>query len=88
MEHKEKATRTVRVGEKGQFTIPKYFRDINNLKDGSSLSFVDLGGIFIAIPHKSEVEEALLRIENELSDQGESLESMLDTLREVRNKKA
>ena len=69
----------------GTFTLPAEFLDKYRLEEGETFSVVDLGnGSFLLSPRRSRVDELADQIRMELEARGESLESMLKTLREVR----
>jgi len=69
----------------GTFTLPADFLDKYRLEEGETFSIVDLGnGSFLLSPRRSRVDELADQIRVELEARGESLESMLRTLREVR----
>jgi AbrB family looped-hinge helix DNA binding protein len=62
---------TVKVGEKGQFVIPKEARDIFDIQPGDTL--IVLGDIKrgIAIPPKSEFESLLMNTFGGFAPEGE-----------------
>lgn len=69
----------------GKFSLPAEFLDKYRLEEGETFSIVDLGnGSFLLSPRRSRVDELADQIRLELEARGESLESMLKTLREVR----
>ncbi len=75
---------TVQISN-GTFTLPAEFLDKYRLEEGETFSIVDLGnGSFLLSPRRSRVDELADQIRMELEARGESLESMLKTLREVR----
>ena len=74
----------VQVAQRGVITLPKRLREAYGLQPGDTLSVVDLGGAFLLYPGRSEVEEIASRIGAELAARGETLESMLQALREER----
>lgn len=76
----------VKVGKKGQVTLPKEIRDREDLKEGELLEIKDMGegAIFITkVDKKREVETAfrLLGKETDFSDKGE----VVDYCRKVRS---
>jgi hypothetical protein len=78
------------VNESGQ---RQYIRvERINYSDGShpgdELTLLDLGGVFVLSPRRSEVDTLADKIAMELAAQGESLESMLIALREARERYA
>ena len=78
-------TYQVQVVRRGVITLPKELRDHNNIGEGDTLTLIDLGdGIVVMSPRHSRVDEIANKLAKEWQDSGESLESMLTTLREVR----
>jgi len=75
----------VQVVRRGIITLPKELRDHNNIEEGDTLTLIDLGdGVVVMSPRRSRVDEIADKLAKEWQDSGESLESMLTTLREVR----
>ena len=75
----------VQVGRRGIITLPKGLREQNNIEEGDTLTLIDLGdGVVVMSPKRSRVDEIADKLAKEWQDSGESLESMLSTLREVR----
>ena len=75
----------VQVVRRGIITIPKELREHNNIEEGDTLTLIDLGdGVVVMSPRRSRVDEIANKLAREWQDSGESLESMLSTLREVR----
>ena len=80
---------TIQIRKKGTITLPIKFRRKYNLDEGNVLHLTDLGqGDFILSPRPSRVDELADEIAYRLRDKGETLESMLRTLREVREEYA
>jgi len=79
---------TVQIGQRGVVTLPKELRQSYNLRPGDSLTIIDLGGVFALSPRRSEVDALAERIAQTLSAKGETLETMLQTLREERERYA
>ncbi len=79
---------TVQIGQRGVVTLPKELRQSYNLRPGDSLTIIDLGGVFALSPRRSEVDALADRIAQTLTAQGETLETMLQTLREERERYA
>ena len=76
---------TIQIRSKGTITLPAELRNKYNLVEGEVLNLVDLGnGAFMLSPRQSRVDELADKIRVALEARGESLESMLTTLREVR----
>jgi AbrB family looped-hinge helix DNA binding protein len=75
----------VQVVRRGIITLPKELRQQNNIEEGDTLTLMDLGdGVVVMSPRRSRVDEIANKLAKEWQDSGESLESMLTTLREVR----
>jgi bifunctional DNA-binding transcriptional regulator/antitoxin component of YhaV-PrlF toxin-antitoxin module len=76
---------TLQIRSKGTITLPVDLRNKYGLEEGEVLTIIDLGnGSFLLSPRRSRVDELADKIRVELESRGESLESMLTTLREVR----
>jgi hypothetical protein len=63
-------------------------RDAYDLNPGAELMLLDLGGVFMLSPRRSEVDALADSLREALVEQGESLESMLAALREARQRYA
>jgi AbrB family looped-hinge helix DNA binding protein len=77
----------VQVVRRGIITLPKELRESNNIEEGDMMNLIDLGdGVVVMSPQRSRVDAIADKLAKEWEDSGESLESMLTTLREVRAK--
>ncbi len=77
----------VQVVRRGVITLPKELRNLNHIEEGDTLTLIDLGdGVVVMSPRRSQADEIADRLAKDWHDSGESLESMLSTLREVRAK--
>jgi AbrB family looped-hinge helix DNA binding protein len=74
----------VQVVQRGLITLPKALRDTYGIRPGDTLTLLDLGGIFVLSPRRSEVDTLADRLGAEWQGKGETLESMLQVLREER----
>ena len=75
----------IQVVRRGIITLPKELREHYNIEEGDTLTLIDLGdGVFVISPRRSRVDEIANKLAREWQNSGESLESMLSTLREVR----
>ncbi|MEW6239268.1 MAG: AbrB/MazE/SpoVT family DNA-binding domain-containing protein [Chloroflexota bacterium] len=75
----------VQVVQRGLITLPKELREQNRIDEGDTLTLIDLGdGVFVMSPRRSRVDEIANKLAKTWQDSGETLESMLKTLREVR----
>ena len=70
--------------QRGVLVLPKDLREAYNLQPGDSFSLLDLGGVFVISPRHSEIDALADRISQKLQEQGETLEGMLQMLREER----
>ena len=78
-------TYRVQVVRRGIITLPKELREQNNIEEGDTLTLIDLGdGVVVMSQRRSRIDEIADKMAKELHESGESLESMLKTLREVR----
>jgi bifunctional DNA-binding transcriptional regulator/antitoxin component of YhaV-PrlF toxin-antitoxin module len=78
-------TYQIQVGRRGVITFPKELRDQNNIADGEILNLIELSGdVFVISRRRSQIDEVANQLAQEWQDSGESLETMLKTLREVR----
>ena len=80
------STVTLQVAQRGLVTLPKSLREQYGIEPGDELTMLDLGGVFVLSPRRSEIDRLADRIAVELRDRGETLESMLQAVREVREK--
>ncbi len=77
---------TVQVAQRGLITLPKELRDANGIRAGDELALLDLGGVFVLRRGRSQVDALADELAHDLSERGETLESMLKALRDVRAK--
>ena len=77
-------TMTVQMTQRGVVVLPKTLRETYNLQPGDRFTLLDLGGVFVISPQRSNIDALADRINQSLVEKGESLESMLLTLREER----
>ncbi|MBC8336514.1 MAG: AbrB/MazE/SpoVT family DNA-binding domain-containing protein [Anaerolineales bacterium] len=79
------STTTLQIRKKGTITLPADLRRKYNLAEGEALTLIDLGdGSFLLSPRQLQVDKIANQISTQLEERGETLESMLLTLREVR----
>jgi bifunctional DNA-binding transcriptional regulator/antitoxin component of YhaV-PrlF toxin-antitoxin module len=81
-------TVTVRMAQRGVVTLPKALREGYDLRPGDDFTLLDLGGVFVLSPRRSEVDSLADRLTEALTEQGETLETMLQALREERERYA
>ena len=81
-------TLTVNINRRGVLTLPKSIRTRYKLKAGDSLTLLDVDGVLVLSPLRSEIDLLADRISKSLIEEGETLESILPLLREERKKNA
>ncbi|HYP41144.1 MAG TPA: AbrB/MazE/SpoVT family DNA-binding domain-containing protein [Chloroflexia bacterium] len=81
-------TITIQLAQRGVLVLPKALRDSYNLQPGDSFTLIDLDGVFVLSPRRSEIDKIADRLREVLTEQGETLESMLHALREERERYA
>jgi len=81
-------TITVQMAQRGVVTLPKALRQSYNLRPGDSLTLLDLGGVFVLSPRRSAIDSLADRLTQALIERGETLETMLQALREERERYA
>ena len=75
----------VQVGRRGAITLPKGLREQNNITDGEILNLSVLPeNVFVFSRQCSHIDAAANKLAQQWQGAGESLESMLLALREVR----
>ncbi len=75
----------IQVVQRGLITLPKELREQNRIDEGDTLTLIDLGdSVFVMSPRRSRVDEIANKLAKTWQDSGETLESMLKTLHEVR----
>ncbi len=75
----------VRVVRRGVITLPRELRERNNIEEGDIITLIDLGdGVVVISPRRSRVDVIVDKLAAEWQELGETLESMLAALREVR----
>ena len=79
-------TISVQVTQRGLVTLPKALREAYHIEEGDQLTLLDLGGVFVLTPQRSEVDKLANQLRATLVEKGESLESMLQALREARER--
>ena len=80
-------TMTVQLVQ-GAVSLPPTWREAYNLRPGDSFTLLDLGGVFVLSPRRSEIDALADRLTQTLAERGETLESMQQALREERERYA
>ena len=78
---------TVRMAKRGVITIPKPIRESYGMPPGDTFTLLDLGGVLVLSPRRSEVDVLAERIQAHWTEEGETLETMLRALREERDRR-
>jgi bifunctional DNA-binding transcriptional regulator/antitoxin component of YhaV-PrlF toxin-antitoxin module len=79
-------TISIQVAQRGLVTLPKALRQAYSIQEGDQMTLLDLGGVFVLSPRRSEIDRIADRIGTTLAEKGESLESILQALREARQR--
>jgi bifunctional DNA-binding transcriptional regulator/antitoxin component of YhaV-PrlF toxin-antitoxin module len=77
---------TIQVRERGVITLPSELRDKYKIETGQIFRLVDLDGIFVFVPMVPIVPELANEIERLRLEAGLSMEDLLVSLREQREK--
>jgi AbrB family looped-hinge helix DNA binding protein len=75
---------TTIIGEKGQLTVPKQFRDDLRLEPGAPVTVLRMGNGLILIPEQERLENLCKRVSDAMLGAGITPESVLETLPDVR----
>jgi bifunctional DNA-binding transcriptional regulator/antitoxin component of YhaV-PrlF toxin-antitoxin module len=79
-------TISIQVAQRGLVTLPKALREAYRIQEGDQMTLLDLGGVFVLSPRRSEIDRVADQIGTTLAEKGESLESMLQAVREARQR--
>lgn len=74
----------IQVGQRGLVTLPKHLRDRYHVREGDQMTLIDVGGVFVLSTHRVEIDYLADQIQKEFVNRGETLETMLQALREAR----
>lgn len=77
----------VQMSQRGVITIPKSLRESYGMQPGDTLTLIDLGGVFVLSPRRSEIDTIADKVAEEWAEEGETLETMLQALREERDRR-
>lgn len=76
---------TLQVSQRGLLTLPRGLREQYNLKAGDEITLLDLGGVFVLAPRRTQIDAISEQITQTLLEGGANLESVLQVLREKRD---
>ncbi len=79
-------TAQIRMGQRGVVTLPKEMRESCHLETGTELTVLNLDGVIVISPRRSEIDYVADQIEARLGKRGETLETMLKAVREERER--
>ncbi len=77
---------TTKIGEKGQLTVPKQYRQDLGLGTGAPFAVLRLGDGLILLPEQRRFEELCRRVSSALTNSGVTTEHLLSTLLEARQR--
>ena len=77
---------TTKIGEKGQLTVPKQFRQDLGLGTGAPFAVLRLGDGLILLPEQQRFEHLCQQVSSSLTASGLTPEDLLATLPETRNR--
>src|SRR5262252_63555 len=77
---------TTRIGEKGQLTVPKQFREDLGLGNGAPFAVLRLGDGLILLPEQRRFEQLCRQISVRLSSAGLTSDELLATLPDARKR--
>jgi AbrB family looped-hinge helix DNA binding protein len=77
----------LQMAQRGIITIPKSLRESYGMQPGDTFTLVDLGGVFVLSPRRSEIDTIAGKIADQWAEDGETLETMLRALSEERDRR-
>jgi AbrB family looped-hinge helix DNA binding protein len=77
---------TTKIGEKGQLTVPKQFREDLGLGNGAPFAVLRLGDGLILLPEQQRFEQLCERVSAQLTSTGLTPDDLLKTLPDARNR--
>lgn len=77
---------TTKIGEKGQLTVPKQFREDLGLGSGAPFAVLRLGDGLILLPEQQRFELLCQQVSSRLTAAGVTPRNLLATLPEARNR--
>ena len=81
-------TFNITVAQRGLVTLPQQVRKAHGIEPGQQPTLVDLDGVLILSQEVPRVNAMADRLAQELAERGETLETMLAALNEVRKGRA
>jgi AbrB family looped-hinge helix DNA binding protein len=77
---------TTKIGEKGQLTVPKQFREDLGLETGAPFAVLRLGDGLILLPEQKRFDQLCEKISSTLTGAGITPKALLTTLPETRQR--
>jgi len=77
---------TTKIGEKGQLTVPKQFREDLGLDAGAPFAVLRLGDGLILLPEQQRFEQLCERVSSALSNVGLTSDELIATLPHARER--
>ena len=77
---------TTKIGEKGQLTVPKEFREDLGLGTGAPFAVIRLGDGLVLLPEQQRFQNLCERISTAMTSGGLTTEAVLATLPEARKR--
>ncbi len=77
---------TTKIGEKGQLTVPKEFRDDLGLENGAPFAVLRIGDGLILVPEQRRFQQLCEQVSSSLSAAGLTSAALLGTIPEARNR--
>ena len=77
---------TTKIGEKGQLTVPKQFREDLGLENGAPFAVLRLGDGLILLPEQQRFEQLCEHVSASLTGAGLTSDDLLATLPEARSR--
>ena len=64
---------TLQMAKRGVITIPKSLRESYGIQPGDTFTLLDLGGVFVLNPRRSEIDAIADKIAAQWSEDGQTL---------------
>ena len=77
-------TYTVRLRDRGQLTIPQAARDVLAVKEGDSLTLIQIDGLLLLGPKQPLIPQLSEQFSKQMDEAGVSLADLLEGLAEER----
>jgi bifunctional DNA-binding transcriptional regulator/antitoxin component of YhaV-PrlF toxin-antitoxin module len=77
----------LQMAQRGVITIPKSLRESYGIQPGDTFTLLDLGGVFMLSPRRSEIDVIADKIAKQWVDDRQTLETMLQSLKEGRDRR-